>query len=168
MTAHQYYNQEIGTTKRARQVSVDDVEPTQKKKSKRWTADEDALLLSWKGSVKSICDALPHRNYMSVRSRLSAIGGTSTHVSWTYDEDTLMRSVPRGGSGQNTMRAYFEEHFPDRTYFSCAQRFKCYIAPLIGMPRPAGVILKTKFENHVKLSRSDDEMRCLRSYYNLS
>lgn len=129
-------------------------------KSKRWTEDEDALLRNWKGKVKDIVDVLDGRAYTAIRSRLVQLGTTKPHVAWTWDEDTILRGGPNEGESR---MSFYERALPHRGYFNCHHRYEMYIAPLLGKGRKTKS--PTRFENHVKLVRNEEERKNLRMYY---
>lgn len=129
-------------------------------KTKRWTEDEDAVLKGWTGKVKDLVDVLEGRAYTAIRSRLVQLGTTKPHVPWSWNEDTLLREAPIEGESRMT---FYERVLPHRGYFNCHHRYEMYIAPLLGKGRKSKSY--TRFENHVKLARSEAEVRNLRMYY---
>lgn len=129
----------------------------------RWTAEEDALLRSWRGKpIKDALPKLPGREYTAVRARLVRLGVAKKHEPWTWAEDSLLREGPGPCEAQP---AFYARAFPGRTPTQCQHRYLTYIAPLLGRGLDGARRIRTRYDEHVRLARSEQEVENLKAYY---
>jgi hypothetical protein len=127
--------------------------------SQKWTEKEIHLLREHKGRISELLPKLPNRAYHSIRTKRSKLCISSTHTPWTYDEDTVLRDAP-----SENMASFFKKNFPRKNYHICYQRYRRYIAPLLGKAQ-AHEPVKTRFKNHVKLARTEQERNNLIQFF---
>src|SRR5688572_13739708 len=79
---------------------------------RRWTADEDQLVVIHKDDMRRLKRLLPHRSYRALQARTGKLGLATPQIPWSPADRQRLRRLRRGGL---TVRQ-LTDHFPGRTY----------------------------------------------------